>query len=182
MKKQLLQTSILAIFTLSFFVVSAQNILDPEPSQYKNNNTAYVSDPFIDTQLGDNRSNIYKINIRAVRNFKNTYPNSADEKWEILKDGYIASLVSNSVTTNIYYDKKGRWVYSVRNYNEKKLPESVRAMVKTTYFDYEITIIKEITMETNNAQPIYLVYIKYNTTYKIVRVYDMKMEVFTFEQ
>ncbi len=49
------------------------------------------------------------------------FPSANNVKWNILEDGYLASFILNSVWKKNYYDKKGRWVYSVDEYDETKL-------------------------------------------------------------
>jgi hypothetical protein len=36
----------------------------------------------------------------------------------------------------IGYGKHGYWLYTIRRYDEKNLPADVRALVKSTYYDY----------------------------------------------
>ncbi len=77
--------------------------------------------------------------ILAARDFMTRFPSANNVKWNILEDGYLASFILNSVWKKNYYDKKGRWVYSVDEYDETKLQKNVRASVKSIYFDYAIT-------------------------------------------
>ena len=52
--------------------------------------------------------------------------------------GYIAKFTADSVKTIVAYGIRGAWHYTLRYYNEKKLPHDVRTIVKRTYYDYDI--------------------------------------------
>lgn len=177
MKKYFLAFTATSIFVLSFVQVNAQK------SAYAiaagiNNMKAYVSADNAATEAKDDKIGLYKINFKAVSDFKNTYKDISDETWEVKKDGYVARFVSNSVRTLNYYDKKGRWLHRILCYDETKLPKQVRALVKLNYYDYSITSVQEINMKRINGDPVYLVYLKYNynDAFKTVRVCDGEME------
>jgi hypothetical protein len=102
----------------------------------------------------------------------NWYPKISNEKWEVLKDGYVVKFVSDSTYNRVFYDKSGHYLHSISNYAEEKLPKNIRASVKTIYYDYAIYSVDEVYNKIRNSPPIYLVYIKYNNTYKTIRVCD----------
>lgn len=140
------------------------------------NLTAYVSAEKNMAEKKNYNISLYKINFKAVSDFKNTYTDISDETWEVKKNGYVARFTFNSVITMNYYDKKGRWLHSIQRYDETKLPGNVRALVKSTYYDYSITLVQEINVKRNSEKPIFIVHIKYNDTFKTIRVCDGEME------
>lgn len=176
MKKNFLVFTAAAIFSVSFINAIAQNSIANIKSEDVKNLTAYVSvdNPMRAAKI--DKSALYKINFKAVQDFKNTYTDISDENWETLKDGYIARFSSNSVHTMNYYDKKGRWLYCIQRYDETKLPKNVRGTVKSTYYDYSITSVQEINMTKNNENPIYIVYVADNNDHKTLRVCNGEME------
>ena len=60
-----------------------------------------------------------------------------------LKTGIIPCLLS-MVFTMVFYNNRGQRLYTIRNYDETKLPKDVRHVVKSTYYDYAITLVQEI--------------------------------------
>src|SRR5262249_36229714 len=96
------------------------------------------------------------------------------EKWYKLEDGYLAEFSADDIKTSVLYDNRGWWKYSIRRYNESKLPADVRRIVKSTYFDYTITLIEEINV---HEKVIYLVHIEDSKTLKNLRVCDGEMEI-----
>lgn len=178
MKKYFLPFTATTISTLSCMIVHAQeSIARATPGGFKNL-TAYVSDAAAHETKND-KSALYKINFKAVQDFKNTYTDISDETWEVPKNGYVARFVSNSVRTLNYYDKKGGWLYCIQFYDETKLPKNVRSTVKSNYYDYSITSVQEINLTKNNEKPVYLVYLAYNNDHKTIRVCDGEMEEVT---
>lgn len=170
------------IFIVSFILSDAQKSIDnAAPNDFKND-IAYASVNKGITETKNDNTVLYKINIKALRDFKITYPDILNEKWEILKDGYLASFVSNAIWKKNYYDKKGRWLHSIDQYDETKLPKDVRASVKSIYYDYAITIVKEVNNKRNDLETVYFVHLKYNDTFKIIKVCDSELEEFTFKE
>ena len=114
------------------------------------------------------------VNIRAMRDFKKYYPNVDGEKWYSFKDGFAARFNENGILHMITYNRAGGLLYSIVYYGEKKLPENVRALVKSTYYDYSITIVEEISFQ---QQTVYLVHLQDQSTWKILRIFNGEVDV-----
>jgi hypothetical protein len=95
-----------------------------------------------------NSSNIEPTHVtpKAVKSFAKNFKNASDEKWYETSNSFVAKFTSDEIAYRIDYDKKGHWLYTIRTYDETKLPQDVRNMVKSTYFDYSITLVQEIEM------------------------------------
>ena len=65
-------------------------------------------------------------------------------------------------------------MFTIIYYDEKKLPPEVRAIGKSTYYDYSITRVDEIHV---NSQIIYQVHMQDENTWKNIRVCDGSIEV-----
>jgi hypothetical protein len=112
--------------------------------------------------------------IKATGHFWNTFGESKNEKWYPLPDGFLAEFTERSVQVKVVYDKKGNWVYTIRQYTEKELPGEIRAQVRQTYYDDTIGVVKEV------IQPqytVYLIHIENGVRWKTIRVRDGEMEV-----
>jgi len=73
------------------------------------------------------------------------------------------------VQTRVGYNRKGNRQYTLRYYDEKKLPGEVWNNVKSTYYAYTILTIAEVDL---NDQPVYIIYMQDKTHLKTIGVYD----------
>ena len=89
-----------------------------------------------------------------------------------------AADTKNATSANVtqVHDKKGKLLYSVKRYNESQLPKDVRSLVRSQYYDYNITGVEEITVP-GEEKSIYMVHLQDDTNIKIVKVYDGALEV-----
>jgi hypothetical protein len=109
------------------------------------------------------------ISLKAARDFKDRFTNVTNEKWYATDGGFVAYFTQDDFRNRAYYDKKGRWQYSLRYCDEKKLPRDIRAMVKRSYYDFAITLVQVIEIPGHLA---YLVHLEDATSFKIIRVTD----------
>ena len=122
------------------------------------------------------RSSIYlnELNGTSIRHFLNTYGNNRGEIWSSNAGGFRASFRGENIVYLIDYDKTGNWSGATRIYNETKLPRDIRRIVKSTYYDYAIKSVSEVTA----AQKLmYFVKIQDSVTLKTIRVMDGDMQV-----
>ncbi len=105
------------------------------------------------------------INARALKDFTRSFKNADKASWFEIKDGFVARFKEDDVETKAYYDRKGRWTSTIRTYNEDKLPKDIRKLVRSTYYDYSIYFVNEVTVGDQKA---YLVKIQDETTLKTI--------------
>ena len=117
---------------------------------------------------------LYTIHIRAVRNFKQVYQHIQNETWFPIPNGYKARFEEQGVRHDIVYDKRGNWLYTIRQYAEDQLNTDIRAQIKTIYFDYTITLVEEI--ERPLKPLVYVVHMEDKYTIKNIRYVDKEME------
>jgi hypothetical protein len=117
------------------------------------------------------------INPRALRDFNKSFKDTDAEKadWRQIKDGFIAEFENNGVKTKVYYNRKGSWCSTLLTYDQYKLPEDVRRMVRINYYDYEIYVAYEVHIEDKT---IYLVKIQDRETLKTIRIIDGDMDLY----
>jgi hypothetical protein len=111
---------------------------------------------------------------RAVRNFVRSYKNVSNEKWYNVQDGFIAMFILDDINYRVDYDKKGNWLHTIRTYNENKLPPDVRHLVKSSYYDYNISLVQEI--ETPREPFTYVVHLDGKTKLINLRVSNGEMD------
>jgi hypothetical protein len=107
--------------------------------------------------------------VRAARDFWQRAGDKKDEQWYKATTGYEAEFGEGPVKGLYWYDKKGNWVYSVLTYGEDKMPEDVRRLVRSTYYDFNIGWVKEVS-ESQNL--VYVIHIEDKTSWKNVAVQD----------
>jgi hypothetical protein len=107
------------------------------------------------------------INTKAIKDFASKFGTSLNETWYQIKDGFVSNFKLDGFTNRVYYDKKGRWQYTVKTYGEKKLPRDIRSIVKSTYYDYSIVMVEEVQSADNM---IYVIHIDGENDFKKLRV------------
>ena len=170
MKKNLL-ASLAGIF-LSLVVSMAANgqIASISPKFSSNISPAKTSEAKSATTIIE-ASNV---NQRAAKDLTKNFKNRSNERWLKVADGYIAKFNLSDMAHQVAYNKKGKWVYTIRTYDEWKLPADVRHMVKSSYYDYNITLVQEIATPDNPLT--YIVHLEGNTQFINLKVSDGEME------
>ena len=114
-----------------------------------------------------------EIHIRAVRHFKQTFPGTEDEQWYVIRNGYMVKHKVGDTNIRLDYDRSGNWLYTIRYLTEKKIPREVRALVKSTWYDYAISSVEEI--KYGLLPLIYILHINEGNEWKIIRVSEGEM-------
>jgi len=114
------------------------------------------------------------VNSKAVRNFVRTHKNVFNEKWYKLPGGFVARFLINDVDYRVDYDKKGNWFSTIRTYDESKLPKDIRHVVKSSYYDYSIILVREI--ERPSATFTYVVLLEGKTELINLRITNDEMD------
>ena len=131
----------------------------------------FLDDSIIATSVSD----LSTINAKAVKDFNSRFGKAANEKWYRTPDGFLSYFTLDGTTNRVLYDKKGRWHYTVRFYDETKLDHNIRSIVKSTYYDYAITVIEEVQSDENL---VYIIHLEDKDSFKNVRVSrDGEMDV-----
>jgi hypothetical protein len=109
------------------------------------------------------------INSKAVRFFNRDFKNAEAVKWYKLEDGFVSYCSVSGNKTKVFYDKKGRWAGSITSYNDKTMPRDVRAIVRSIYYDYNITHADEIIVD---GKTMFKVNIEDEKGWKIIDIVD----------
>jgi hypothetical protein len=115
-----------------------------------------------------------KAAVRATRDFWQRAGDQKEEQWYKSSRGYVAEYVAGPVKGEFVYNQKGDWAYSILTYGEKQLPEEVRQEVRSTYYDYGITWVKEV---DEDGVVVYVVHLEDEASWKEVAVQDGEMRV-----
>jgi hypothetical protein len=117
------------------------------------------------------------VNTKAMRSFKKMFTSVEGEKWYEYKGAYAAVFAADDVRFRVEYDARGNWSATEKDYFESKLDRDVRKVVKSVYFDYTITSIREITTSTFFSTPVYIIHIEDASSFKNIAVYEGEMSI-----
>src|SRR5450432_4558254 len=107
------------------------------------------------------------VNSKAVKDFRTRFNQVSSTMWFSDQNGYESYFILNGFGDKAFYDKKGRWQYSLIFYGEDKLPRDIRTIVRSTYFDLAITLVEEV--QTTEGM-VYIVHLEDKANIKLVKV------------
>jgi len=111
---------------------------------------------------------------KAFENFSKNFKGATDIHISNKNKEIFVYFQQDGIANRVGYDKKGNWHHRIRYYGEAQLPADVRKIVKSTFYDYNIFGVTEVTVGNKTA---HLVNIEDKTTWKTVKVVDGEMEV-----
>jgi hypothetical protein len=119
---------------------------------------------------------INKIHVKAMRDFLKRNETATDADWMVVDNGYVVKYTDkNNSHCRTVYNSRGDFSYTIKQYFESNLLRDVRAMIKSQYYDYKITLVEEIVQTLKPL--VYVVHMEDATTLKNIRVSDREMEV-----
>ena len=118
----------------------------------------------------------YNLNGRAVRDFARTYKNVSGESWTSSPNGYAVTFTLHDIGYTIFYDQAGYRLYTMRNFHEAKFPAEIRHIVKRTYYDYDITLVQEISNDLGESA--YVIHLEGKTQWVTARVANGQVDEF----
>ena len=111
---------------------------------------------------------------KSLNAFHSEYRNDRDVKWFAEDNVSTATFARDSVVTSVVYDKKDKWLHTIKTYQENKLDRSIRAIIKSNYFDENISRVKEI---NEGLDTFYMIFLENDKNYKIVSLVNGEMNV-----
>lgn len=115
-----------------------------------------------------------EINTKAVKDFTRTYKNVSDATWFKTEKEFIVFFTRDDISFRVFYTKNGHYEGIIRDYTEDKLPPEIRNLVKSTYYDFNIYHINEVSADGIIS---YLIKIEGKTSWKTIKVTNDEMEV-----
>jgi len=114
-----------------------------------------------------------EISTKAIRQFDKQFKTTSNERWYTIGNGQVAEFEKDGITTKVFFSQKGVWQAMVRYYQEDKLPFYVKEMVRTSYYDFDIVTVIEVSACNKIA---YLVKMDGKNYIKTIRVVDGEMD------
>jgi len=89
--------------------------------------------------------------------------------------GYVVHTVIDGRPSATAYNKNGKWVYTIQQYNVNNIDENIVDRVKSVYYKYDITGIQKVEQPGQDA--VYFVHLEDRKSIKIVRLTNDEMEL-----
>src|SRR5688572_5126870 len=86
-----------------------------------------------------------EINSKAMRSFISSYWDATNPKWVKYPGGYVVSFLRDSIPHKIYYTRTGDHQFTIRQYSVENMPQEIRHMVESSFYDYSIFQVNELT-------------------------------------
>ena len=110
---------------------------------------------------------------KALKNFKRSHPDVTNESWSSTNGYFFVKFKEGDVYNKIVYTRDGRLDYALKMYRENSLPYTIRAVVKSAYYDYKIVDVQELQLKN---KIIFLIKITDANTWKTIRVSNGDLE------
>ncbi|MDP9041801.1 MAG: hypothetical protein M3N30_07450 [Bacteroidota bacterium] len=119
------------------------------------------------THIGANVPDIKNISTKALKDFQGRFDHISNAMWYSDNNGYEAYFLKDGFGSRVFYDKKGKWTYSLIFYDEYKLPLDLRAAIRSTYWDMSIRIVEEVQNPDDKA---YVVMLEGKSNIKVLKI------------
>jgi len=107
------------------------------------------------------------------KSFESYFANAQNPTWYSINKNYLIKFMTDDNLNHALFTEKGKLVYHISYGYEKNLPTDVRKLVKSSYYDYDITRAIKVT-EGNRL--IWVVNLEDAKTLVLVRVEQDEME------
>jgi hypothetical protein len=116
------------------------------------------------------------VNVKMHKHFSKNFKNATDIRIHPETDHTQISFRENGITNSVQYNKKGKWQYSLRTYDESKLSDNIRNDVETAYPGYRVFgFVNEVDVLDKTAT---LVMIENKDSWKRIRIVDNEISVY----
>ena len=117
---------------------------------------------------------INEVNAKAARHFANHFASDGTEKWAIIDGFYIASFSQGNVKTEVFYNSRGGFAYTVKSYPADLLLVDIKLAILRKFQDHIIDVITEI---SNLSEKLYYIRIKNSSNIKMLKIVGNEMEI-----
>jgi hypothetical protein len=113
------------------------------------------------------------VSAKVNKAFSDNFKGASHQRWYQLEKSFLVKFIQNDQENRALFTKNGQLVYHISYGEEKHLPAEVRHMVKSKYYDQNITRVLKVNQEDRN---IWVVSLEDAKDYVMIRVEDMEME------
>lgn len=113
-----------------------------------------------------------KASGKILTQFNKSFPNAENVRWYEFDKNLLVTFFMNDMEQRVLLTRKSNIIYHISYGLEKHLPTEVRRIIKSTYFDYNIT--KAIKVQEDN-RTVWIVNMEDNQSLISVFVEDREM-------
>jgi hypothetical protein len=119
---------------------------------------------------------IKAVNTKMFAHFTRNYRNASDISVRAAGENTSISFKVDGISNRVQYNKKGKWLYAIRNYEESKLSNDIRRRVEEANPGFIVFgFVTEIDVLDKSAC---LVMIENKTAWKRIRIVGDEMDVY----
>lgn len=112
----------------------------------------------------------------VTRDLSRRFDNVENAKWSTNKDFLRARFTNSNISYMVDYDHNGKWVSTIRVYDENNLRSDIRRTVKSNYIDY--VIVKVIELEIGKS---HIHFVKMESQTSLLTLHIMNGEISEIE-
>lgn len=161
------------VFSSLFFIAIFSTGANAQEIAFNRSNAARGVNPF--PEVRTKIVSEVEVNINAVRDFKTNFRNATNVKWTLHENGASVFFTNDGMKMRSTYNQKGRKMYTLKYYDESRMPVELRQRVKSNYYDHNIAVVTEA---ITNSQTYYLVKMENAKEFLTIKVIDDEMSVY----
>jgi hypothetical protein len=117
-----------------------------------------------------------KSGVRAMKDLSKRFTDPSSAKWFVGSKIISASFIKDEIKYSVSYDKNGHWIRTIKSYNETRMQENIRELVKRSkYFDNDISYVWEV---QEGSFLYYVIHLQDKKTVNEIVVYDEEITLF----
>lgn len=113
------------------------------------------------------------INSKVTKSFAKYFKDATNQKWYAVEKKYLVDFIEHEQNNSALFTKSGRLIYHISFGEENNLPQDIRKMVKSSYFDQDITRVYNVKQDDRN---IWVVSLEDTNDIIMVRVENNELE------
>ena len=113
------------------------------------------------------------VSAKVNKSFSQYFKGATHQRWYQLEKNFLVKFIQNDQENRALFTKNGSLVYHISYGAEKNLPSDVRGLVKSTYYDQNITRVLKVNQDKRN---IWVISLEDAKDLVMIRVEDMEME------
>ncbi len=113
------------------------------------------------------------VSARVNKSFNQYFKGASYQRWYQLDKNFLVKFIQNEQENRALFTKNGSLIYHISYGTEKHLPANVRGLVKSNYYDQNITRVLKVNQDKRN---IWVISMEDAKDIVMVRVEDMELE------
>ena len=114
------------------------------------------------------------VHSNCIKHFERSFKNTTNTTWTVTETGYTAHFSENNMSYDVRYNKKGRWLSTIRYIPGQLLDEKISRFVLNQYKHYTIFFAQQVTVPQGS---VYLVKIEKGNDWKFIKVKKWETEI-----